>query len=401
MKLYKLAFELFVAATLGLGSAPAMAATYVMSASADFTGPFADVSPSAVSGIRAIAAWWNETKGKDLGVDVDIRVHDMRYNAAVVASTWPSILSTEKPIMHLGFGTPDLITLMKRLPEDKVPLLMSTAMVGLVWKPNGWHFSFRPTYSHEFVGLLNYLQQKKGAKLIIGALSTQTAAGFVDQVKGVQKFAEVNPEHFAVLDVQWVDASPVSVVNEVRTLVRQQPDVLLVGGTTAQVIATGKALRELNANIPIIMSTHNGLTEVGKGIDLKEIEGSYSVFAFAPDNQENLPVRDLYNKYHTGAGSWGIAAAQSAYQTLLALRILEQAIAKVGKDNVNGQAMYDAMLSSTYTEASLMELLPDTKFDTTAPFPVGKLEVKAQVVRDGKITPLGNDWIPIPDLPRW
>ena len=28
--------------------------------------------------------------------------------------------------------------------------------------------------------------------------------------------------------MQWVDASPVSVVNEVRTLVRQQPDVILV-----------------------------------------------------------------------------------------------------------------------------------------------------------------------------
>src|SRR5262249_48429072 len=115
--------------------------------------------------------------------------------------------------MHLGFGTPDLITLMKRLPGDKVPMLMSTAMVGLVWKPNGWHFSFRPTYSHELVGLLTYLQQKKGGKLTIGAISTQTAAGFVDQVKGVQKFAETNPDRFTVLDVQWVDASPVSVVN--------------------------------------------------------------------------------------------------------------------------------------------------------------------------------------------
>jgi hypothetical protein len=28
---------------------------------------------------------------KDLGVDVDIRVHDMRYNAAVVASRGPRI----------------------------------------------------------------------------------------------------------------------------------------------------------------------------------------------------------------------------------------------------------------------------------------------------------------------
>jgi branched-chain amino acid transport system substrate-binding protein len=240
-------------------------------------------------------------------------------------------------------------------------------MVGLVWKPNGWHFSFRPTYSHEFVGLLNHLQEKKGGKLTIGAISTQTAAGFVDQVKGVQKFAETNPDRFTVLDVQWVDASPVSVVNEVRTLVRQQPDVILVGGTTAQVVATGKALRELGANIPIIMSTHNGLTEVAKGIDLKEIEGSYSAFAFAPDNQEALPVRDLYTKYHTGAGNWGIAAAQSSYQALLALRVLEQAIAKGGKDAVTGQAMYDAMLGADYSEASLMGSLPDIKFDTTAP----------------------------------
>ena len=401
MNLNKLAHGLLVATVLLIASASAMAADYVMSASADFTGPFADISPSTISGVRAVTAWWNETKGKELGVNVEIKVHDMRYDASVVASTWPSILSTDKPIMHLGFGTPDLITLMKRLPGDKVPMMMSTAMVGLVWKPNGWHFSFRPTYSHEFVGLLNYLQQKKGSKLTVGAISTQTSAGFVDQVKGVQKFAEANPDRFAVLDVQWVDASPVSVVNEVRALVRQHPDVILVGGTTAQVIATGKALRELNVNIPIIMSTHNGLTEVAKGIDLKQIEGSYSVFAFAPDNQEVLPLRDIYLKYHTGAGSWGIAAAQSAYQTLLALRILEQAIAKVGKDNVTGQAMYDAMLSSTFTEADLMGSLPDIKFDTTAPFPTGKLAVKAQVVRDGKITPLGKDWIPIPEMPKW
>ena len=132
-----IASGLSAAALLTFAPASAMAADYVMSASADFTGPFADVAPSTVSGIRAIAAWWNDTKGKELGTNVDIKVHDMRYDASVVASTWPSILAADKPITHLGFGTPDLITLMKRLPGDKVPMLMSTAMVGLVWKPNG------------------------------------------------------------------------------------------------------------------------------------------------------------------------------------------------------------------------------------------------------------------------
>jgi hypothetical protein len=400
MMLRKLTAHLLLASSVGLAS-PSFATTYVLTSSADFTGPFADVSPSANSGVRAIADWWNDTKGKELDLNVDVRVYDMRYDASVVARTWPSILNKDHPILHLGYGTPDMITLMKRLPDDKVPLLMGTAMLGIVWQPNGWHFSIRPTYSHEFAGLLQYLQQKKGSKLIIGAISTQTAAGFVDQVKGVQKFAEGNPDRFQVLDVQWVDTSPISVVNEVRTLLRQNPDVLLVGGTTAQVIGTGKALGELGASVPIIMSTHNGLTEVAKGIDLKEIEGSYSVFAFAPDNQDKLPIRDAYMKYHTGGGNWGLACANSAYQTLLALRTLERAAAKVGKDKVNGEAMYDALLSSTYTEADLMGALPDTKFDKSRPFPTGKLAVKAQVVRDGKIVPLGNEWLPVPELPKW
>ena len=168
-------------------SVPAKAAEYVMSASADFSGPFADVMPSAMSGITAITNWWNKDTGQRLGVKVNIKIYDMRYDAAVIARTWPSILSSDHPIMHLGFGSPDLTTLMKRLPNDKVPMIIGTAMVGLVWQPKGWHFSIRPTYSHEFAALLSKLQKDKGSKLLIGAVSTQTAAGFVDQVKGDRK----------------------------------------------------------------------------------------------------------------------------------------------------------------------------------------------------------------------
>jgi len=159
-----------VMAAAGLAAiltAPAKAAEYVMSASADYSGPFADVMPSAMSGIQAVANWWNKEVGAKLGVKVDVKIHDMRYDAAVIARTWPSILTRDKPILHLGFGSPDLTTLMKRLPGDKVPMLIGTAMVGLVWQPNGWHFSIRPTYSHEFAGRFADLQQKKGSKLLI------------------------------------------------------------------------------------------------------------------------------------------------------------------------------------------------------------------------------------------
>ena len=92
--------SLIAAMIVAAGVAPAKAAEYVMSASADYSGPFADVMPSAMSGIQAVANWWNKEVGKGLGVKVDIKIYDMRYDAAVIARTWPSILSRDNPIIH-------------------------------------------------------------------------------------------------------------------------------------------------------------------------------------------------------------------------------------------------------------------------------------------------------------
>jgi branched-chain amino acid transport system substrate-binding protein len=379
----------------------ARAAEYVMSASADYSGPFADVMPSAMSGIKAVTNWWNKDVGQKLGVKVNIKIYDMRYDAAVIARTWPSILSSDSPIMHLGFGSPDLTTLMKRLPSDKVPMIIGTAMVGLVWQPKGWHFSIRPTYSHEFAALLAKLQADKGSKLKIGAVSTQTAAGFVDQVKGVEKLAAMYPDRFEVVDTQWVAASPVTVTNNIRDMLEKKPDVIMVGGTTAQVVATAAALDELKVHIPIISSSHNGLSEAGKGGDLSKLEGFYSVFSFAPDNQKDLPLRDIYLANKEGDGKWGLIADQSAAQTLLALRVLEKAVAKVGPDKVTGEAMYDALLGNTYSEKDLLGALPTLKYDDSAPFPVGDIKAKAQIVKDGKIVPLGDAWMDSPKLEKW
>lgn len=388
------------AAFLAATALPAASAEYVMSASADYSGPFADVMPNAMSGINTIVDWWNREVGEDLGVKVNVKIYDMRYDPAVIARTWPSILSSDEPILHLGFGSPDLTTLMKRLPDDKVPMLIGTAMVGLVWTPDGWHYSIRPTYSHEFAGLFAHLQEKKGDKLKIGAVSTQTLAGFVDQVNGIKHLADTYPDRFELVDTQWVDASPVSVTSNIRALAEKQPDVLLVGGTTAQVIAVAKALQELKLDIPIVMSTHNGLAEVSKGISLSELEGSMSAFSFAAPEKAALPIRDVFEA-NKKDGEWGTITAQSAAQALLALRVLEKAVAAVGADNVTGEAMRQALLDNQFTEEELLGALPTLEFDTSAPFPVGDIKATAEIVVNGEIVPLGEDWMDVPELTKW
>jgi len=381
-------------------SGPVSAETYTVSASADYSGPFADVMPNAMAGLQAVVDYWNAEVGKGLGVDVNLKIYDMRYDSSVVAKTWPAILSSDQPIIHLGFGSPDLVTLMGRLPNDKVPMLLGTAMVGLVWKPDGWHFSIRPTYSHEFAGLFSHMQAAKGGVLKISAVSTQNQAGFVDQVNGVKKLAEMYPDRFAVTSVQWAETSPVSLTAQVRAALADGPDVVLVGGTTAQVIATSKAMEELGQRVPIVASTHNGLYEVSKGIPLAQLEGAYSAFSFAAPGKDNLPIRDVFEKYKKD-GSWGLITAQAAAQAILALRVLENAVAKVGADKVDGQAMYDALMAHEYTEGQLLGALPTLDYDSTAPFPVGEIQATAEVVRSGQIVPVQSDWFAVPKLEKW
>jgi branched-chain amino acid transport system substrate-binding protein len=391
---------LFAAAVCVASAVPAHSAEYVMSASADYSGPFAGVMPNAMSGINAIADWWNKEMGAKLGVTVKVKITDMRYDPSVIARTWPSILSSDKPILHLGFGSPDLTTLMKRLPGDKVPMIIGTAMVGAVWVPDGWHYSIRPTYSHEFAGLLAHLQSKTGQKLRIGAISTQNQAGFVDQVNGLKKLAATYPERFEMLNVQWAETSPVSLTSAVRTLAEGKPDVIVVGGTTAQVIAASKAEEELGLKIPLVTSTHNGLTEVAKGIDLAKLNGSYSAFSFAAPSRPDLPIRKVYEA-NKKDGEWGLIAAQSAAQALLALRVLEKAVATVGPDKVTGEAMRKALIDNVFTEQDLLGALPTLDFDNSAPFPIGEIKVTAEVVKDGKIEPIGQGWLDVPPLTKW
>jgi branched-chain amino acid transport system substrate-binding protein len=305
--------------------------------------------------------------------------------------------------MHLGMGSPDLVGLMKRLPEDQVPMLMPTAMVGLVWAPEGWHFSFRPTYSHEFAGLFNYMQKNLGEDrpLRIATVSTQGRAGYEDQVNGVVHLAEMYPDRFEIADQQWVDDNPVNITDQIRRMSEAEPDVVMVGATTAQVVATIRALKDLGLEIPVASSSHNGLTEVAKAVDMEDLEGSFSVFSFAPYNEEGLKAAEVYEQYHEGKGDWGIVAAQASAQTVLALRVLEAAIAEQGADGVTAPGMYEALLNNTFSSEQMLGLTPDLDFDETAPFPVGEIQAKAMVVRDGEIVPLTDDLLEVPELTKW
>ncbi|MDY6851273.1 MAG: ABC transporter substrate-binding protein [Thermodesulfobacteriota bacterium] len=384
----------------------AIAAEYNVTVSVDYTGPYAVVMPSFQSPRNALVTWWNETKGKELGIKITNKMYDMRYDPSVVASSWPGILTGDKPIVHLGLGGPDVAALMKRLPKDKVPMIMSTATYGFVWLPNPWVFQPRPTYAHEAAGFFNWVHMNRitDRPIRIAAINSKVSPAYVDQINGIKSFAKATP-WAEIVGVEWVPMKPVTLISEVRRLSRKKPDFIWVGTNTVHVIGTLKAQKELGIHIPVLMSSHCGIPVcIDASKDISLLEGHYDSAALDSALDMSLPGAKITKEYSKKLGAkhyWNVTAVQSAVQEILTLRTVERAAAMVGPDNITGEAMREAMFVKPYTQEDLLGLAPTLVYTNAAPFSEKNLKVKCTTVKNGKHIAITKGWITVPEVPKW
>lgn len=398
-----------MAAAFGLLTAamPAQAeTTYNIAAFADFTGPYADVMKDLVGARRPVIDWWNAEVGKNLGVKLTIKDYDNRYDAAQSASLWPGMKAELNPIMVLGVGGPDVAALQGRLPSDKIPMGMATAAYGFAWKPDSWIFNMRPTYSHEAAAFFEWLRQKRGGSgpLKVAIISSEASPAYVDQHKGVQRFAADNPDKVEVVEVVFTEVQPTDLTTQVNRITRKGAEVIMVMTNTAAVVATKRALQSLGKQVPIVMSSHNGVAESGRAIgDLKQMEGDYEVYAMATPTDAMTPAHKFFNtlqsKYNMKS-QWTISSVQGLGQALLAIRAIEAAAKKVGPDKITGEAVREALVSTLFPSESTFGVLGSIKFSNDGPFPTQGLAVNIATVKDGKYTEAAAN-VPVPTLNKW
>ncbi|WP_382321126.1 hypothetical protein ACFJI0_16230 [Hydrogenophaga sp. UC242_53] len=90
--------------------APASAQTvYQIPALSDYSGPFAAIMPMVGPGREGVVNWWNAEVGNKLGVKLELKTYDTRYDTAQTASLWPGVLADQagdRPVArrtrHLG-----------------------------------------------------------------------------------------------------------------------------------------------------------------------------------------------------------------------------------------------------------------------------------------------------------
>ena len=381
--------------------------TYNVASLADFTGPYADVMKNLVGGRWAVVAWWNEEVGKGLGVKINMKDFDHRYDAAQVASLWPGIKSELKPIAVLGVGGPDVAALQQRLPDDKIPMLMSTAGYGFAWRQDPWIFNPRPTYAHEAAAFYNWYRTKKGitGPLKVAIISSEASPAYVDIHKGANLFASENKDKVEIVETVFTEVQPSDLSTQVSRVVRKGAHILHIQTNTAAVVAAKRALQSIGRkDIPIMLSSHNGLPASGTAIGgLAQMEGDFEVYGMAIPGADVTEARKFFDmltaKYKLTA-KWDVTTLMGMNQALVAVRAIEGAVKDVGAGKLTGVAVRDSMLKNPISGKQTFGVLPDLVYTREAPFPLKGLTVNIGTVTGGKYVTAAEN-VAVPVLNKW
>ncbi|MGB3500881.1 MAG: ABC transporter substrate-binding protein [Mesorhizobium sp.] len=394
------------AATMLSASAQAET-TYNIASLADYTGPYADVMKDMAGSRHAAVRWWNAEVGKGLGITLTIKDYDHRYDAAQVASLWPGIKAELNPIIALGVGAPDATALQGRLPNDGVPLIMSTAGYGFGWKPDPWVFNPRATYGHEAAAFFEWYKQDRKIEgpLKIAVVTSEASPAYVDIGKGIEKYAEGAKDQVELVETIFTEVQPTDLTTQLNRVLRNGAQVIDVQTNTAAVVAAKRALQALGRkDVPIVMSSHNGLTASARALGgIAELEGDFEVYGMAMPTDEATEPKKFFDKLKAEfelPGEWTVPTVMGLNQTLVALRAIEAAAKAVGPDKVTGIAVREALLSHKISSADTFGILPDITYTNDAPFPTSGITVNIGTVKDGKYV-IAAEGVAVPTVEKW
>jgi branched-chain amino acid transport system substrate-binding protein len=386
---------------------PASAQTvYQVPAMSDFSGPFSSIMPMMAGGREAVATWWNAEVGAKMGVKVEVKSYDTRYDAAQTASLWPGVLAT-KPLVGLSAGGPDTAALQQRLPTDKVVMISGSAANGSGWRPNQWVLTPRPTFVHEIAGFIEWYQKTKtpGRPVKVAMFTTEASPSFADMAKGVSAYAKASPNVVNLVEMVYVDVQPTDVTLQLRRVLNAGAEVILVPTNIQQAVAVKRAMQALGKNVPIVHGLQNSPGMLQKLVgSMAAMEGDYEMHGGVITSEEDTEAKRFYDLLVAKHGMkvpWHAITSLGMTQTLLAVRAIEVAAKKHGPDKLNGELIYNTLMETTFPAKDFFGLTGgDLDFSVEAPFPTKDPRINIGQVVGGKLITVARG-VPVPRLGKW
>jgi branched-chain amino acid transport system substrate-binding protein len=379
---------------------------------AGLTGPLAQILGDGFINGTTDAVEAINASGGVCGAEFVINLQDSQYDPEQELTIYEqSRAGDPKPMFILTYGSGATIVLKDRVIEDEIVNIAAGLNAEAFYIPrDGWTVGVAPIYSDQFAGFLQWVSDNwddvkpEGAEdeIVVGVIGWDNAFGAGATTPESLAYAE--ELGITVLPLELQEISPTAdVTGQIQNLLLNGANVIYVQSLSfgpAQVIGT---IHALGAWDSVVVGGVNWAinTDVANilGENAELMDGFYGVFPTLFWNDVDEPgVQEALAAFEAGGypeTDKGVSYLLSYGQTFGLRDILELAINKVGFENLDGVAFFDAMKEMGLVSAGgLYEL--DVRGENRAP---RKAQIRqAQLNDEGNIEfVIIEDFFEMPD----
>ncbi len=351
----------------------------------DYSGPFANRGKPVEQMQQLVVDWYNQTRGAEHGVTIQFEPVDTGYDQSKTGQAYERAIQDPSLIGVVTFGSPNVIAIQNRLPENKIPAVHGGPAYSLM-KKGSWVFTPLGDYGRYFASAIAWrLKSLAGPGPIRVAFVTFDGSSGHDWADALgPKLQGMNAK--VVLN-EFIPPRSLDVGVNVERVLDSKPDVVILA-TTDQLQPL--LLNELKANqfdmTKVINSQHEGLgLLVLLGVKPETDEGTQEV---TTENHVDTSTEayKIYNsrkdKYQT---RWAADTLLHFPSTMVLMDAIDRAVLKKAGKRINGEDVYSELAHGTFDGRGL---LGQITFNNATDPTLGADSFIMLQQKDGKIVPL-------------
>jgi len=354
-----LLFGLCFAASVGAQTQPVN--TYSIVSLLDYSGPFANRGKPVEQMQRLVVDWYNETRGLASGVKLDFKPVDTGYDQGKTVQAYERALQDKSLIGVVTFGSPNIIAIQSRLPNDKIPAVHGGPAYSMM-KPGSWVFTplndFSRHYSTALKWRLGSWKENRPLKVAFvtfdGSSGRDWAQGFQNLTKGMNA---------QLVLTEYVSPRAIDVSSNVAHILEANPDMVFLATTDQLQPAILKELKDSKFDMgKIVNSQHEGLGLLEMlGLAKDVYEGTYEVTTQNYTDQTTEAYKTYQSRQSKYATRWAGDTLMHFTSLMVMIDAIDRAQAKAGKAPISGASVHAEMRSGTFKGYGLLN---NIKFDS-------------------------------------
>lgn len=337
----------------GIGRAAAIE-TYKVVSFLDYSGPFASRGKPVEQMQKLLVDWYNQTRGAERGIVIQFEPVDTGYDQGKTVQAYERAIQDPSLIGIVTFGSPNVIAIQGRLPENKIPAVHGGPAYSLM-KKGSWVFTPLGDYARYYASAVAWR-----LKSLAGAGPLRVAFVTFDGSSG-HDWADALPPRLQGMNAklvvtEFIPPRALDVAVNIERVLDAKPDLVILASTDQ---LQPLLLNELKANQfdmgKVINSQHEGLGLLALlGVKPEVYEGTQEVTTenYADTTTEAYKIYDQRkSNYQT---RWSADTLLHFPSVMVLMDAIDRAVEKKHGGRIAGADVYAELAQGTFDGRGLL-----------------------------------------------